>query len=807
MRLLSLHVENFGTLSDFDMDFNEGTNVILRENGWGKSTLAEFVRVMFYGIEGSRKKEYLDNDRTRFQPWNGKYFGGEMSFEARGKRYKVERYFGDKDKDMTFKLYDLNTLLETHDYSENLGEELFGVDSESFRRTCFVGMDGLKYQGINSTIGAKVSSLDQTGDLENYDAADKRMTDYLNAFSPRKKTGELNKIGNEINELKEKLKNKDSVIKRIDDLKSNRIREEEAASVLKTQQDELLEIQKKRAAAENLSLRMDNLRVLRKDVEERRGNLERRLESLPEEIPTHDMISEADRKLQAYSDMTVKIKNLDEQNDGGRYSRLESFFAAGTPDMSEIDSVIESWNGVQNLMQKNETLEALIQGEEERFEADTQAYEERRNAKSSGNGFLPVIVFFVISAACFAGFVFTKLMLLTLFGSVSCLVGLAVLLIKLTGGKEKAPIKAPDGSQIQRYKQDIQANNNDIKNMEGVVKAFLARYEIPYSRLDAESVLYDIKSKAGALVELRKESTLQENQKQELEEKLKMTFSELEENLGRMGIGTDRNVGLNLSLIKSSLADLARNVNAYEHEVSELQKAENRLKEYMDKNPEVNESELEKLRTEVSTGGDNIEGMTAEAISVKLRELSEILSGKQDMISRYDRELETAYEEIDDISESEERLAGLMTEKEELTEKYETVLKTQEYLKEAKEIFIAKYMSPIKDSFEKYYSIISGDKDNFRIDANVNLARKEEGAFHDIQAQSEGYGDAIGISMRLALLDTMYEKEKPVIILDDPFSGMDEKKLEGTGRLLDEVSREYQIIYMTCHDSRTFKGE
>ena len=59
--------------------------------------------------------------------------------------------------------------------------------------------------------------------------------------------------------------------------------------------------------------------------------------------------------------------------------------------------------------------------------------------------------------------------------------------------------------------------------------------------------------------------------------------------------------------------------------------------------------------------------------------------------------------------------------------------------------------------------------------------------------------------MRLALLDTMYEKEKPVIILDDPFSGMDDAKLEGTRKLLEEVSRNYQIIYMTCHDSRAFR--
>ena len=123
-------------------------------------------------------------------------------------------------------------------------------------------------------------------------------------------------------------------------------------------------------------------------------------------------------------------------------------------------------------------------------------------------------------------------------------------------------------------------------------------------------------------------------------------------------------------------------------------------------------------------------------------------------------------------------------------------------MKEAKEQFIAKYMRPIKDSFDRYYSILCGDEDEFRIDANVKLYRKEEGSFHDIIAQSEGYGNAIGICMRLALLDTMYEKEKPFVILDDPFSGMDEAHLEGARKLINQISSKYQIIYMTCHESR-----
>ena len=37
MRLLHLHVENFGTLSNYDVDLQAGLNEALRENGWGKT--------------------------------------------------------------------------------------------------------------------------------------------------------------------------------------------------------------------------------------------------------------------------------------------------------------------------------------------------------------------------------------------------------------------------------------------------------------------------------------------------------------------------------------------------------------------------------------------------------------------------------------------------------------------------------------------------------------------------------------------------------------------------------------------------
>ena len=47
MKLLRCHVENFGILSDFDLTFTEGLNVLCRENGFGKSTWRRFSRPCF----------------------------------------------------------------------------------------------------------------------------------------------------------------------------------------------------------------------------------------------------------------------------------------------------------------------------------------------------------------------------------------------------------------------------------------------------------------------------------------------------------------------------------------------------------------------------------------------------------------------------------------------------------------------------------------------------------------------------------------------------------------------------------------
>ncbi len=59
MRLISMHVDNFGGLHNYDYNFEDGLNVVLHDNGWGKTTMAAFLKAMLYGFDSKRSKDIM----------------------------------------------------------------------------------------------------------------------------------------------------------------------------------------------------------------------------------------------------------------------------------------------------------------------------------------------------------------------------------------------------------------------------------------------------------------------------------------------------------------------------------------------------------------------------------------------------------------------------------------------------------------------------------------------------------------------------------------------------------------------------
>jgi hypothetical protein len=188
------------------------------------------------------------------------------------------------------------------------------------------------------------------------------------------------------------------------------------------------------------------------------------------------------------------------------------------------------------------------------------------------------------------------------------------------------------------------------------------------------------------------------------------------------------------------------------------------------------------------------------------RELAEMVA----LIKKHDRELASIKEEIHNLQRSYDERMEIQAlyerakeEYREEKERYDILCKSKLHLEEARRNFGTKYMEPIKVAFDKYYALLTGkSNEEFVLDDHLNLSLKSAGKQRDISLMSEGYRDLIGLCMRMALIETMYVVEKPFLILDDPFVNLDNSKMGEAMKFLEKISKEYQMIYFSCHSSR-----
>ena len=97
MKLLYLEIENYGNLTGGRrIDFGGALQQFNEANGYGKTTLCSFIRVMFYGMKSRRENDTSFGDREHFYPFSGGRFGGSVTFMRAGKTCRIERFFDEK---------------------------------------------------------------------------------------------------------------------------------------------------------------------------------------------------------------------------------------------------------------------------------------------------------------------------------------------------------------------------------------------------------------------------------------------------------------------------------------------------------------------------------------------------------------------------------------------------------------------------------------------------------------------------------------------------------------------------------------
>ncbi len=195
MKIKSIYISAFGGVKDLKLDLNDNFNVIYGENENGKTTVMNFIKMMFYGSDRA-KNDLAKSPRKKYTPWDNSQMAGSIDFEKDGKNYRLERIFGESNS--TDKVTLIDTDLNDHKtVSADIGVKLLGLSAAAFERSIFIGQFGFPENNATAEgeINAKLSNLALTGEEDaSFDEVYKRLEKAkLSLASKSGRSGEYDK--------------------------------------------------------------------------------------------------------------------------------------------------------------------------------------------------------------------------------------------------------------------------------------------------------------------------------------------------------------------------------------------------------------------------------------------------------------------------------------------------------------------------------------------------------------------------------------------------------------------------------------
>lgn len=184
MLIKCLELRSFGKFKNKTVALSDGFNLIYGGNGAGKTTIMDFIRLMFYGRCGSdRSRDISKSPRKKYMPWDGSPMSGAAEFEYAGRTYLLSRTFGKTPSADSVTLFDVtrgeNLPIDDVNFKDSIGARFFGMELDEFERTVFIsdriGSDSA-YSG--SALAMKISNLSISGDES---ISEKAVSDRLSA--------------------------------------------------------------------------------------------------------------------------------------------------------------------------------------------------------------------------------------------------------------------------------------------------------------------------------------------------------------------------------------------------------------------------------------------------------------------------------------------------------------------------------------------------------------------------------------------------------------------------------------------------
>lgn len=873
MIITKCHIENFGKLSQYDVELNKGITCFSEENGWGKTTFAAFLKAMLFGLDYSQSKKQI-TDRVRYLPWNGGKFGGYMIFEHENKLYRIERYFGEKIKDDSVQIFDMSANNITDFFSGEIGDDIWHVNKDSYEKTAFISLDGAMSLH-NDIIAGKLGDVqEQEADMSRATSALKLLEDVKKRIIPAKgKNGFVGQEQQKIAGYKDKL----AAIKKaeaeitvatsgIDD-KEARLKEinEEIKKLDKTLNNGVF-IEKQKI--------YDDLLANKKGLEE---EIAGKFSYLQNNIPSDEQIDEWDRdSVNILEWERVLLENSLTEQEHAVLGIQENIQMPTEADLDcyrdFIYQIVHVLPSSQEVLEKeifnlrrradSEFVDQVI--DVELIEKGIEKYPHLLKRENELRGKIDDLQTEVI---ILSHLVFPKWK--ELVRDFSLIFGLFFLTV---GGISTLPTAGANQgamvfgvilliTSIMFVMQTVNFKNNLAKRASAaeidasMKSANASLTELLKERKIYEDYAFEMTEKSGDVVALflemrgvlEMQSTIEEKRAayEAGELRIQEMRGHLEANLARYfappyteTYEEDLHKIIN---VKNAYERLLNKANSMERASSELRV----LKEKWDVNLQNYPQLLElshhkaidkiKLDTQLFNRLNNelnvcqckidefvksndmgmLDGVLTstsdDKVSVIQEEKDQLTLEKDSIIEKigtvnkmiYDWQIlaDEKTDIISSISYSEEKIKMLNQE-------YDLLDKTQQLLNQANNNISAKYTESMSNAFEKYIKAV-GDTctEKYEINTKLDVSIIEQGQSYDSNRLSDGTQDMIEMCMRLALVDAVYDDvPAPLLVLDDPFSNLDDEKIKKMESLLQKVSEKNQLVYFSCHSSRAIKN-
>lgn len=822
MKIRTIYIKNFGKLKDFRLDLKPGINIIYGKNEAGKTTVMNFIKMMFYG-SNSKSSDINKNPRKKYTPWDNSEMGGFIEFEHSSTRYRLERTFGSSNVSDTVSLWNLSTgQSEPLNSKTEVGEQFFGIGASAFERSIFIGK-------MSSVIGSSDKEDEITKRLMNFATSCEESVSYEVVRQRLKKAHEelhsKNGKNGEIDKAVQILSDKTEA------LDSSRVTEQQKLA------DEML----CSSFCEHLRKKTDFLHTLEKQLKEQhiirnlhaletqnkknlvKESLEQKLELLRNRISngrftvskefldkSKEMLEKLNRLDSMYTEKKIEFNALSEEiSESGLSEKIQNNYV-------ELDNLSDEKKQISKTKEEKEELLVVLHKDLEELQEkfiETQVKEEMYKEhledieNSSKSTYILILVFFII---LFIALYTHKPLILTAIFPAGILLLLIEKLIKIIqDSREK---KNPE---LVKKAPDYESAYKEIEKLKEDTIDKIADNEMAVHALNDQ---YNEKEMKKHEIEIENNKLITQNE-QKMSEKNKLNANLISANTEITTLTIDLKAFFSQYKQTSNTVEIESHIQDAELILSEIEKTQAVLtskaeEDIINDTPENVRTKIKILKEKLAelTGPAGPKLLTDEQIDALEKNLDETkkeIEKVNDEISSMRNKIHTQYNVQYSPSILDEEISSLKKDIRSMKIYDKSVNIAISALEEAGNEIRQTFGPELNTKTRKIFSHLTNGKYNeILVSKNLDIGASESTTekIHEWQYLSSGTSEQAYFALRLAMAD-MITKNKLPLFLDDVFIQYDHDRAKNGFNFISEYSRITQVLFFTCHKYDIFEDK